>query len=138
MPITDHLILDYWNGRPSVWMSANNGDPFLHWMLLGHNEPFDLWMHARMTWAVADRLAENPVDKVDDVLAQIPGALVRFVLEDSGRPLLFTDWSVPRSEPHLADGLRLFAGALLALMQQDSDDRDALKIASNDLEPLLV
>jgi hypothetical protein len=91
MPVVDQVVLDSWNGRSSIWMSANKGDPFLHWMLLGRNELFDVWLHARLTWAVADRLAEHPEDNTDDVLTLIPNAPVRFVLEDSGRPLLSTD-----------------------------------------------
>jgi hypothetical protein len=138
MPVVDQVVLDSWNGRPSIWMSANKGDPFLHWMLLGHNELFDLWIHARLTPAVADHLAEHPEENIDDVLTLIPSAPVRFVLEDSGRPLLFTDWDVPAHEPHLVDGLRVFAAAMTDLMEKSTSDREVLKIASSDVESLLA
>ena len=115
--MADSLMLDYWNGRPSVWMSSNSGDPFLHWMILGHNEDFELWLHARLSWQVADEIAKRTPKLLDDALGLIGGAPVRFVLDDAGRPVVVADVVLPEEHATLAEALQPMAEAMQRQLQ---------------------
>ena len=136
--MADSLILDYWNGRPSAWMSSTSGDPFLHWMILGHNEDFELWLHARLTWPVADQLATAPPRLLDDALRLIGGAPVRFVLEDAGRPVVIADVELPKRDATLTQALQPMVDAMQTQLQGRGLDGLLIKAAQRDLEQLLV
>lgn len=136
--MTEHesVVLDFWNGRPSIWLSTNDGDPFLHWMIIGHNETYDLWMHARLSWAVADDMVSNPPVSIDDALTRMPGADAQFVMLNAGRPFLQLNWTVPNN-PKLDEGLRLIVARLQKMARTTGADVH-LKDVQSDVESLLV
>jgi hypothetical protein len=120
-------------------MSTDSGDvPFLHWMLIGHTEPFEVWMHVRLTWAVADELASVKPASVDEILRQLPGHDVRFVLSDATRPLVVADWTIPARSASLIDGLRMLTQRLVEDAKVASPDADALELARRDIESMVA
>jgi hypothetical protein len=134
--VSDSVVLDYWNGRPSVWMSSSAGEPFLHWMVLGHTEDFEVWLHARLTWDVADKFASAAPLRLEQALALIPGAPVRIVLEDAGRPILFTDIEVPVRTGLVAAVMAPFVEAMEIEMHRHGRDEVLIKHAQRDVTDL--
>ncbi len=57
--VDDRIVLASWNGRPTVSVDVVDGQPLLHWLLVGHVEDFDIWMHVTLTWEQADGLSRS-------------------------------------------------------------------------------
>lgn len=57
--VDDRVSLSYWNGRPTVQIDVVDGTPLLHWLVVGHTEQYDVWLHATLTWEQADDLCSG-------------------------------------------------------------------------------
>lgn len=86
-PPTDQVVLDCWNGRPTVSIDAFERDTALQWLLLGHAEPFDVWLTVPLSRDEAEELILHP-----------PGDLDHWVAHRKGREAqLRLDWFEPLS-----------------------------------------
>lgn len=57
MTVVDgRVVLNMWNGRPTVEINVINGAPVLRWLLVGHANDFDIWFNATLTWDEADTI----------------------------------------------------------------------------------
>lgn len=71
--MTDQLILDRHDGRPTLVVYVLDGEPHLQWLLLGYTESIDLWLDMKLTWIEADELIEQVPAMLDDYVATKPG-----------------------------------------------------------------
>lgn len=76
-------VLDTYNGRPTAWLSSDA----LHWMLLGHVEPFDLWLEVPLRPLEREALLHQVPDDLDRFASSLVGRAARFTFSIDGDPV---------------------------------------------------
>ncbi len=137
MTMTDSVMLDYWNGRPSLWLSVADGEPYLPWLMMGYTEPHDVWLHMRLDWDSADTIVENPPERIQDFLDSRVGAPARLVLETDGRVIAIIDWTVPTVGNRLSDAFRALIKESSRLALINAQDAEALTQATAEMRSLI-
>lgn len=76
---TDRVVLDKWNGRPTLVVDLCEQGIVLQWLLLGQVEPFDVWLTSPITGDEADELILRTPQDLGEWVAQKKGrgALIR-------------------------------------------------------------
>lgn len=108
--MTNRVILDYYNGRPSIWVSVVDDEPQLHWLVLGYLEDFDVWIDVPLTWEEADQVIEHPPLALVDFLRQHAGQPARLRLSEGSHvspPLIALTWLLPESDRPVEVALQL-------------------------------
>lgn len=77
VPHAERVVLDKWNGRPTLAVDLYEQGIVLRWLLLGQVEPFDVWLTLPITSAEAEELIQHT-----------PKGLVDWISHRKGRPVL--------------------------------------------------
>lgn len=111
--MTDRVVIDYSNGRASLWMSIEDEQPFLHWLILGHNESVDLWLKVQLDWSEADEFLEQPPLDVNQFVTALSPRNSQFTWDQDGVELVALNVSIPgpTGQP-IVEGLNAMRAAL--------------------------
>lgn len=70
---TDQVVLNSWNGRPTLTITVIDDAPHMHWLVEGHVEDRDVWLEMQLTWAEANHLIDSGPLYLDKWVAERPG-----------------------------------------------------------------
>jgi hypothetical protein len=137
--MTDRVVIDYHDGRPSAWMSILDGQPDLHWLILGYVEDFDVWLSVRLTWEQADAFLEDPPENYDSYLSQLRGQFANVLLRSPDATLASVSWSIgegDRNESLMIDALLRLRDVLGSLIDAQTGDSVIARSASEGIAQL--
>lgn len=108
--VDDRVVLTSWNGRPTVSIDVVEGMPLLHWLLLGHTESFDIWLHATLSWDQADTLCASRPGGYDlgAYVASLDAVPVRYDLNHDGVTMASGETVLPGGPDSAREGMRIF------------------------------
>lgn len=117
--LTDRVVLDYYNGHPSLLILEIDETPVLAWMALGHGGLAELWIYVPLTDEEAESLTDDPPALLVDWLAHRVGRDVFLGLAENGVLVFTTGWQVPDASPNRlhADAINFAVGELLKALQ---------------------
>ncbi|GAA3535981.1 hypothetical protein GCM10022234_35920 [Aeromicrobium panaciterrae] len=130
--VDDRLGLSWWNGRPTVMIEVIDGRPRLAWLIVGHNEPFDVWLFSYLTWDEADALtAMRPAGlDLDAWLGEREGEFEGwYSLYAGGGLLAQMTVRYPNRRGLAREAMRVMHEAVVALL----DDKPELRPIADDL-----
>lgn len=93
--LTDHVVLDSHNGRPTLLILEIDATPVLAWMVLGHGDDAELWIYLPLTDDEAAGLTEHPPMRLTEWLAHRVGRDAFLGLAEEGVLAFTTGWQVP-------------------------------------------
>lgn len=136
--MTDRLVMDYSNGRPSVYLSLLDGTPALHWMILGQNEPFDVWLNVELSGEEAEKFAQNPPARLDSFVSRLNGRHVKFTFFTDSVQLASNNWVIDPGENTLSRGLRSLQQMIGDIVSAGGHDARIAREAQVGLQPLVA
>jgi hypothetical protein len=110
-------------------MSVEDGEPYLHWLILGQAEPFDVWVKIHLPWALADSIYnDEPAGQItpEQVLESLPGERAVFALQDDAGTNIVGGVTNPGGEDALRVLLHEFIGIIVASTSPSTRETTAL------------
>ncbi len=131
--MTERVVLDYWNGRPTEVLFVQDGEPYLRWLVLGQagDEP-EIWLMMHLTWEQAERIGEPGSLDLHDLVASSPGAEVQISFESDGDKVAHVWTTSPGGPSAVAQILRALSIELSKLVNDGSQfDAEARRAISD-------
>lgn len=111
-------ILSSYNGRPTLFLEVQDGDPLLTWRAIGVADPFDVWMQMALTWDEADDFIAHAADVyMDDYLQTKVGRPVTLILNGPTIPSLLVVSTFVPEDPN--GGIDWMMAAVMRLLQEE-------------------
>ena len=94
---SDRVVVEYYNGVPSVLIVEIDGVPVLVWMLHGHDDDVRLWVYVPLSPAEVEEMTDSPPLLLTDWLAERPARTIYLGVADAEVLTLVVTWDVPRA-----------------------------------------
>jgi hypothetical protein len=95
--LNDRVVVDYYNGKPSILLLELDEVPVLAWLMQGHDTDVQLWIYVPLVSEEADELIDSPPLLLTDWLARRSGRKAYLGLADEAVLVLIVPWTVPDS-----------------------------------------
>jgi hypothetical protein len=93
--LTDRVVLDYHNGRPSLLVLEIDETPVLAWMMLGHGSTAEVWLYLPLAGDEAETLVDEPPVALAEWLSHRVGRVAFVGLAEDGVLIFTAGWRVP-------------------------------------------
>ncbi|MFC0533190.1 hypothetical protein [Phytohabitans kaempferiae] len=121
---TDSVVLDEYNGVPSLLILEIDDVPILGWMVHGHGQEHQLWIYLPLERDEVEELLDDPTVLMAEWVAHKAGRAAFLGMARRGVLILTSEWVVPRVSPKALP---------LAAARANRDELERVLSLSNDL-----